>query len=299
MNFPRHVAVMVLPALMVLQACGGAPPAPPELANARASYARASTGPASQLDPAEVHDAKVALDRAEAAFNDDPTAGPTLDYSVVADLKAQYAESRANILQSEKDKVAAAQALSAAQQAQLAAAQGQAKQFQQQASQYQQQVTLTQAQLDAERQRRADLEKKLKDAQDTLSKIASVKETDRGLVITMPGEVLFKTNESTLKPAAMVKLDQVAQSLSGQERKIVVEGHTDNQGGNSQFNQELSEKRAASVRDYLVSKGIPADLISSTGYGPSRPVADNTSIDGRATNRRVEIVVQPKAPSAQ
>jgi OOP family OmpA-OmpF porin len=57
---------------------------------------------------------------------------------------------------------------------------------------------------------------------------------------------------------------------------------------------QLSQKRAQAVRDYLVTKGIPNDLITAQGKGPDNPVAENTSIDGRAQNRRVEIVVQPK-----
>jgi outer membrane protein OmpA-like peptidoglycan-associated protein len=57
---------------------------------------------------------------------------------------------------------------------------------------------------------------------------------------------------------------------------------------------ELSQRRATSVRDYLASKGIPQDLITAQGKGPDVPVSDNTSVEGRAANRRVEIVVQPK-----
>jgi outer membrane protein OmpA-like peptidoglycan-associated protein len=146
----------------------------------------------------------------------------------------------------------------------------------------------------AERARRIDAEKKLQDARDTLSKIAQVKDEDRGMVITLQGEVLFKTNESQLKPAAMAKLEQIAETLRGAERKIQVLGHTDNQGGASSHNQQLSEKRAGAVRDFLVSKGIPSDLIRAEGKGPSAPIADNGSVEGRAQNRRVEIVVEPK-----
>jgi len=71
---------------------------------------------------------------------------------------------------------------------------------------------------------------------------------------------------------------------------MVVEGHTDSQG-NDDANQVLSEQRAKSVRDYLVSRGVAADRITSTGKGETSPVADNKSAEGRANNRRVEIVV--------
>jgi OOP family OmpA-OmpF porin len=70
-------------------------------------------------------------------------------------------------------------------------------------------------------------------------------------------------------------------------------GYTDNVGTRDN-NMDLSQKRASAVRDYLVSRGIPSDLISAQGKGPDDPVSDNGSVDGRAANRRVEIVVKPK-----
>jgi outer membrane protein OmpA-like peptidoglycan-associated protein len=73
---------------------------------------------------------------------------------------------------------------------------------------------------------------------------------------------------------------------------MIVEGHTDSQGSEAS-NQELSQRRAQSVRDYLVSRGVPNDIISATGVGQHRPVSDNTTATGRANNRRVEIIVQP------
>jgi outer membrane protein OmpA-like peptidoglycan-associated protein len=85
----------------------------------------------------------------------------------------------------------------------------------------------------------------------------------------------------------------VAEALKNQaDHRMVVEGHTDSQGTESS-NMELSMKRAQSVRDYLVSRGVPTEIISATGLGQSRPVADNHSAEGRANNRRVEIIVQP------
>jgi len=113
------------------------------------------------------------------------------------------------------------------------------------------------------------------------------------MVITLQGEVLFKTGKWDLKPAAMAKLDQIADALRGKEQPMVVFGYTDNVGSRD-TNMDLSTKRASSVRDYLVSKGIPQDLITAQGKGPDNPISDNTSVDGRAANRRVEIVVQPK-----
>ena len=73
---------------------------------------------------------------------------------------------------------------------------------------------------------------------------------------------------------------------------MVVEGHTDSQGTESS-NIDLSQTRAQTVRDYLVSRGVPNDKVTAQGLGQSRPIADNKSREGRAQNRRVEIIVQP------
>lgn len=75
-------------------------------------------------------------------------------------------------------------------------------------------------------------------------------------------------------------------------KKIVVEGHTDSQGSDSS-NQALSERRAQAVVSFLVSRGVSAEQIRAQGLGESRPIADNNSPEGRANNRRVEIVIQP------
>ena len=157
----------------------------------------------------------------------------------------------------------------------------------------QDQLQAEQKAAEEQRKKLADLEAKLKDARDTIAKIAAVKDDDRGMVITLQGEVLFKTGKWDLKPGAMAKLDQIADALRGKEQPIVVFGFTDNVG-TRENNMDLSLKRATSVRDYLVTKGIPADLLSAQGKGPDDPISDNNSVEGRAGNRRVEIVVQPK-----
>jgi outer membrane protein OmpA-like peptidoglycan-associated protein len=113
------------------------------------------------------------------------------------------------------------------------------------------------------------------------------------MVITLSGSVLFASNKDALLPAAQERLGQVADALKTQDdHKIVVEGHTDSQGS-APSNQGLSERRAQSVVSFLVSRGVPADQIRAEGLGQTRPVADNTTTDGRANNRRVEIIVKP------
>ena len=134
------------------------------------------------------------------------------------------------------------------------------------------------------------------DAEANLAKLAAVKEEERGLVITLSGSVLFASNKSELLPSAENKLNEVSDALMAtKERKLTVEGHTDSQGTSS-YNQQLSEKRAEAVRSYIISRGYPSDLIQAQGAGKTRPIADNASAEGRANNRRVEIIVERSTP---
>ena len=132
-----------------------------------------------------------------------------------------------------------------------------------------------------------------------LAKLAAVKEEARGLVITLSGSVLFRSDEATLLPEAQTKLGQVADALMAEkERTIVVEGHTDSQGADA-YNLDLSKRRAEAVRSFLVSRGYDAGKVSAVGIGEARPLGDNATAEGRANNRRVEIVIQPKATASQ
>jgi outer membrane protein OmpA-like peptidoglycan-associated protein len=103
-------------------------------------------------------------------------------------------------------------------------------------------------------------------------------------------DVHFDTGKATIKAESLPLLDQVVAMLTGSNSlKLSVEGHTDNQGADVE-NQKLSEGRAKAVMAHLVSKGIPAARLASAGFGASRPVADNRGEEGRAKNRRVELV---------
>jgi len=107
------------------------------------------------------------------------------------------------------------------------------------------------------------------------------------------GSVLFATGKSTLLPIAQQKLTDVAKALKDQGFKsLLVEGHTDAQGS-ADKNMVLSQQRADAVRMDLISNGIPSDKIRAMGIGSTRPVADNSTAEGRANNRRVEIIVEP------
>lgn len=110
------------------------------------------------------------------------------------------------------------------------------------------------------------------------------------LALTLGADVNFDFNRAELKPAGAAAVAGFANDVSRMGgRKIVrVEGHTDSIGSAS-YNQSLSERRAATVQNALINQGIPAADIAATGYGETRPVADNRTATGRAQNRRVEI----------
>jgi len=123
-----------------------------------------------------------------------------------------------------------------------------------------------------------------------LNIVLATKETARGLVVNMSG-VLFDTNQATLKPGAREKLAKIAGILQTHpDLKLQVEGHTDSIGSD-QLNRTLSEKRANSVRSFLVMEGVQPTAITAEGKGKDFPVATNDTAAGRQQNRRVEIVV--------
>lgn len=114
--------------------------------------------------------------------------------------------------------------------------------------------------------------------------------TDRGIVLTI-GDVLFATGKSDLNASAQSSMDKIAEFLQKkQNRNLLVEGHTDSVG-NDQYNQGLSEQRAAAVKSALVTRGIVNERIVTIGYGEKYPLADNTATAGKQQNRRVEAII--------
>jgi outer membrane protein OmpA-like peptidoglycan-associated protein len=109
--------------------------------------------------------------------------------------------------------------------------------------------------------------------------------------ITFSATLLFDHDQSALKPeAGNVLQDLVAALQQNPSVQLEIGGHTDQTGARA-YNQQLSEKRAAAVRDYLVAKGIRQDRLRVKGYGADQPVGDQQTPEGRAANRRVECIV--------
>ncbi len=280
-------------ALVGTAGCAASIP-PAELTTARTVYERASKGPAATLNPTDLHTAKESLDAAEQSFEKEGDTQVTRDLGYTAERRTETAESRARamIAMTEKEQAVAGMHAATAAQGKMTAAQLAAAN--QALAGKDQALALQGNALQNEVQRRQEAEKRAAQAAADLARLASVKQETRGMVITLSGAVLFTSGKSELLPAAQIKLNDVAKALIDQDpdSTMVVEGHTDSQG-TAASNQELSEKRAQAVRDYLVSRGIAADRVKSQGFGPTRPIGENGSAEGRANNRRVEIVVQP------
>ena len=203
-----------------------------------------------------------------------------------AQAKAQAEEDARRRTQAEADRAAAekAQAEAQQQQAQADAARAAADAARSAALAEQQKAEAAAA--EAIRQKEEQRQRLL----NQLNQVLETKDTPRGLVVSMP-DVLFDTASYTLKPAARERLARISGIvLAYPDLKLEIEGHTDSIGSDA-YNQTLSEKRAASVRDYLVNNNVSINNVIARGLGKGNPVADNRTAAGRKLNRRVEMIV--------
>ena len=118
---------------------------------------------------------------------------------------------------------------------------------------------------------------------------------DGSVRMTLAGSIAFASGSRSVSEPAQPILNRIADGLLEHPGwRVVVEGHTDSVG-RELFNQELSLKRAQSVRDYLVARGLDAGKVDAEGRGEHAPIADNATAKGRAANRRIEIIITPAA----
>lgn len=274
--------LLVLAASALGMGCASAQP-PAQLIDARAAYQRASTGEGAALVTTDLHDAKVALNDAEQAFTEDGDEPKTQSLAYIAHRRSVAAQAKAVTAKSLQDKrVAEAQFDKFKEQQALAT--------RDQLDSTKNALTSAQQQAEAERRARTAADDKTRDLLSQIKGLQS-QQTERGLVLTLSGSVLFATNRSELLPTAKTRLNEVSKALKEDKRSIVVVGHTDSTGG-AELNQKLSNDRASAVRTYLLGQGVETSRLRSEGMGPSQPVADNASPEGRANNRRVEIILE-------
>lgn len=204
--------------------------------------------------------------------------------------RASAEQAKAEAERSKQESDVAAQ--KAAQERQDAEAAKAAALAQQQALQAENKQVRSQAEVAEQGRQKAEEEKAQMRARllQQLNAILVTRDTARGLIATMP-DVLFETNRFTLKPGARESMAKLAGILLAYpDLRLEVDGHTDSVGSDA-YNQQLSEKRAASVRDYLAQQGIPISSVAVRGFGKTQPIASNATAAGRQHNRRVELVV--------
>ncbi|MCK6548217.1 OmpA family protein [Myxococcota bacterium] len=149
-----------------------------------------------------------------------------------------------------------------------------------------------QRQEEEQRRQQEQRAQQLEETRQQLSRLGEVREEARGTVLNLSGSVLFTSGQSRLLPSAQERLYGLVTALRsmGPSQRIVIEGYTDSRGSD-EMNQRLSERRAQSVKRFLVQQGIEASRIETVGRGEEDPVAENDTPEGRANNRRVEIVL--------
>ena len=250
---------------LAMAACASAPQPNVALENARSAVRSAEADPnVATYAALDMHTARKELDAAEAAAAAHDEKG--------IDQPAYLAAQTAHLAQ--------LKASAKANDARVAA--GKAERDQIQLSARTKEVATADAARDHANQQAAAIQAEL----DALK----AKPTDRGLVLTL-GDVLFDTGKADLNPGASRNLDQLVVFLTDHpERRVEIDGYTDNVGSDS-FNLSLSERRADTVRNVLVNRGIDSSRIVTRGYGKDFGVASNVDSGGRQLNRRVEIVI--------
>ena len=277
--------------LLIATGCATAGPSP-DLIDARRAYEQARLSNAAAYSPDKLLAAKQALDRAEAAHQDDAGSAAEKHLSYVAQRRAELARVYGSY---EKDRRDSSLFQSTYRQRQDELR----KAAERHASQSDANLDSARREIAAQSSALATSQRQLQSAIMSLNKVAEVKEEARGMVITLQGAVLFVTGKSELLPLAKERLTEVATALkeTDDEQQVVVEGYTDSRGADD-TNLKLSQARADAVREFLVSQGVKAEKLRAVGRGEDHPVASNDTPEGRANNRRVEIIVQPRAGDA-
>ncbi|MES2319424.1 MAG: OmpA family protein [Pseudomonadota bacterium] len=288
----------ILATAILLGACASTPTSTPLLDQARGDFVRANNNPqVSSYAPLEFKQASDALEQANAAAAKRDSLEQIDKLAYIAKQKiatanevAKQKAAEADVANSGKvrDQVRLEARTAEADRAKrdAAAAQAAAAQAQGQAADAQRAAADAEARTREAQARTAQLEAMMSDLQ--------AKKTERGMIITI-GDVLFASGQATLTPAGVANLRKLAEVLAqNPERTVLVEGFTDSVGG-AAYNQDLSDRRAASVRNALVGMGVAPQRVAMKGYGEAFPVAANDSAANKQMNRRVEIVLSNSA----
>ena len=284
-----HTLIAAAVAAVLLAGCASVPLAPPGAAEARNKLTLLQSNPElATRSPAAIKDAELAVRAAETPqkghdAKDDQLAA----YRVyMADRKVDIAEAQARTSLAEEQRVGLAQ------QRDKARLDARTKE----ADRASLQLANTKVAL-ADEKRTADASREEAEAAAARAALLQrqmdelqAKQTDRGMVLTL-GDVLFATGKADLKPGTANHLNKLAAFLNNYpDRNVTIEGYTDSVGGED-YNLGLSQRRADSVKNFLLAQGIGATRLITSGKGQSSPVADNSSASGRQQNRRVEVII--------
>jgi outer membrane protein OmpA-like peptidoglycan-associated protein len=268
-----RTAVLVA-GLFLLSACATGPKAPEAPLDSRIALTGLQSDPQlATRAPVELQAAEAAVKAAEMPRSD---AAYTAHLILLADQKVEIARARAQARQYQDQR----QALAAeSERARLDARTLEVDRARADAASARDEVA-------ASREARLELERQIAEL--------NARETDRGLVVTL-GDVLFATGQSTLMGGAEQNLNRLATFLAEYpDRTVLIEGHTDSVGS-AESNYLLSQRRADSVRSYLVNRGVQANRVTTAGLGEGSPVASNDTATGRQQNRRVEVIISNTA----
>lgn len=305
MFFSQRKTILLM---VILTGCSSIPERNVALEDARTAYNTASSNPeVAKYASVELNQAAETFNRAESAWKNRDDSVQIEHYAYLAKQRAGLAQERANLKSAEaniesasadRDRIRLqartreaemkgreaelAKMNAEASQRQATDAQRRAEVSQRQATEALQQAALSQQQAQEAGERSRRLEIFIQELQ--------IKQTERGLVMTL-GDVLFDAGKAQLKPGGLRSIEKLADFLKQYpQRKVMIEGFTDSTGS-AALNEELSQRRAETVRTALTGLGVSSERVTIQGWGAAYPVATNDTAAGRQLNRRVEIVI--------
>ncbi len=301
---------------MFLVSCASTPQAPAGAADARAKLSRLQADPnLASRAPIEIREAETAVRLAETPVPQDKALGIHRVY--LADYKVEIAEAKASTRYAEDQRVLLAEARDRAQlnartmeaeraRNQADFARSDANMARDEADAARRSAAIAAEEADAARAAAAEAARRAEQVRNETDQekaelqrqidLLQAKTTERGLVLTL-GNVLFETGRADLKSSGKDSLNNLVNFMNQyQDRTIMIEGHTDSVGS-AASNMALSERRAESVRSYLLQQGISSQRMTSKGLGQNQPIGNNDTETGRQENRRVEIIILDKQVS--
>jgi outer membrane protein OmpA-like peptidoglycan-associated protein len=308
MKLKRTLTASALLTTLILGACATTQPPPPALVDARSTVRSAQLDATVQTQaPLELKKATDSLNRANALLD---KGEPMAEVSSAAYIASQQAKTAMSIAKAKSNDIAmsaaelererarsdmrAAEAQRA--RAQTGAARQQTAMAEQRATGAEQRATGAEQRAVGAEQQAAVAQASATDAQQQAAELQQrltelqAKQTERGMLVTL-GDVLFESGRADVKPGAQNSLGKLATFLKQYpSRHILIEGHTDNVGSAS-YNEALSQRRASAVERSLTGMGVPANRVTTAGYGEEFPIAANSSNTNRALNRRVEVYI--------